>query len=120
MGTLVFSLSGRFDCLAYRRAGHYLTGFIMFSFYMRLFLMPISVMTWANLNHALCGTDSDPIWRIFGLGKWYYLVAEGYLGAAAFAAMIGNYAICYVVKRWVLGDFTCSHDLNIAKKTEER
>ena len=111
-GTLVFSLCGRFDCLSYKKAMYYVTGYIMFTTYMREFLMPISLLTWANLNHTLCGTDSDPVWRIFDLGKWYYLLAECYLGAAALAAIAGNFAICYVVKRFVLGDWTCSHDLN--------
>lgn len=113
-GTLVLSLSGRFDCLAYLDKAYYITGYMLFSMYMRLFLTPISLMTWANLNHTLCGTDSDPVWRLFELGKWYYPLAEVYLGAAAMAAMAGDFAICYIVKRWVLGDKSCSHDLQKA------
>ena len=84
----------------------------MFSAYMRLFLTPISLMTWANLNHTLCGTDSDPVWLLLGLGKWYYFISEFYLGAAAFAFIAINFIICYVVKRIILRDPTCSHGIN--------
>jgi hypothetical protein len=83
-----------------------------FVIYMRWFLMPIALLTWANLNHTLCGTHSDPVWHLFGLGKWYYPLAEIYLGAAAMAFILVNYAIAYVVKRVVLGDTSCSHGLS--------
>lgn len=57
-----------------------LFGFVLFSVYMRYFLTPISTMTWANLNHTLCGIDNDP-WRVyFGMNKYYYFWAELYLG----------------------------------------
>ena len=92
----------------------------MFSAYMRFFLTPISLMTWANLNHTLCGTDSDPVWYLFGLGKWYYPIAEIYLGAFATLAILGNYAICWVVKRVILGDKSCSHELNTPSEDNEK
>jgi len=110
LGTLVLSLSGRFDMLAYHRMSYYLLGFIMFTFYIRLVLTPIALLTWANLNHTLCGTDTDPVWLLLGLGKWYYIFSELYLGAAAFLFCALNFAICYVVKRVVLRDETCSHE----------
>ena len=37
-------------------------------------------MTWANLNHTLCGIDNDP-WRVaFGMHKYFYFWANVYLG----------------------------------------
>lgn len=83
----------------------------MFSFYMRLVLTPVALISWANLNHTLCGTDSDPIWYLLDLGKWYYLAAEVYLGAAAFAFILVNFSIAYVCKRVIMGDSTCSHGI---------
>ena len=54
-------------------------GFILFTLYMRYFLTPISAMTWVNLNHTLCGIDNDP-WRVaFGMHKYFYFWADGYL-----------------------------------------
>ena len=79
-------------------------GFIMFSLYMRWLLTPFALLTWANLNHTLCGTDSDPVWLHLGLGKWYYAAAEIYLGAAAFAFIIINFVICWIVRRVLLRD----------------
>ena len=64
----------------------------------------MALYSWANLNHTLCGTSSDPFWAIFNLGKWYWILAEIYLGAASFAAFLANSAICYVVKRIICGD----------------
>ena len=58
-------------------------GFVFFSLYMRYFLTPLSAMTWANLNHTLCGIDNDP-WRVtFGMHKYYYFWADGYLFLAS-------------------------------------
>lgn len=55
-------------------------GFTMFSVYLRYFLTPLSAMSWANLNHTLCGIDNDP-WRVyFGMHKYFYFWAEVYLG----------------------------------------
>ena len=82
-----------------------------FVIYMRWFLMPIALLTWANLNHTLCGTDTDPVWLLLDLGKWYYPLAEVYLGAAAMAFIVINYTIAYVAKRIVLGDKSCSHGI---------
>ena len=96
--------------LAYRKIAYYALGFIVFMLYWRLFLTPISLLTWANLTHSLCGTETDPVWLHFGLGKWYYVFAELYLGAAASALVLVNYAICYFVKRIVLNDDSCSHE----------
>lgn len=56
-----------------------LLGFVIFTLYMRFFLTPMSSLTWANLNHTLCGIDNDP-WRVvFGMHKYFYFWAEGYL-----------------------------------------
>lgn len=41
--------------------------------------MPFSLLTLSNLNHSLCGFESDPVYEHFNLGKWYWLWAELYL-----------------------------------------
>ena len=97
--------------LSYKEISSYSVGFIAFSIYLRWILTPISLLTWANLNHSLCGTDTDPIWYLFDLGKWYYLLADFYLGAAAFAFIAINWVFCYIVKRVILGDKKCSHNI---------
>ena len=84
----------------------------MFSFYMRDVLTPLALLTWANLNHSLCGTDSDPVWLHFELGKWYYLLGEGYLWAACFAFIVINSLICHVFKRWIF----CDKSTNVMTK----
>lgn len=102
LGPVVYSLAGRFDMLAYRKISYYALGYVMFTVYMRHFLTPIALMSWANLNHTLCGTDTDPVWLLLDLGKWYYPLAEIYLGLAAFALCFVNYGIVYFIKRIVL------------------
>lgn len=52
---------------------------MLFSIYMRYVLIPMAAITWANLNHALCGDGNDPMYESFNLGKWYILLAEVYL-----------------------------------------
>ena len=91
----------------------------MFAFYMRLCLTPIALLTWANLNHALCGTDSDPVWHLLELGKWYYLACEVYLGFATVAFIVINFTICYFCKRVVRSDSSCSHGLHSKTKIEK-
>lgn len=86
-------------------------GWLMFSFYMRLVLTPVALLTWANLNHTLCGTEGDPVWLLLDLGKWYYPAAEIYLGASAAAFIIINFAIAYFCKRVVWADSSCSHGI---------
>lgn len=104
VGTLVLSLSGRFDILAYRKVGYYVLGLMMFSIYMRPVLTPLSLLTWANLNHCLCGTATDPFWLYLDLGKWYYVVGEFYLSSASILLCAFNFGICYFVKRLLLRD----------------
>jgi len=106
------SISGRFDTLAYTRLENYLLGYMCFTLYMRWFLTPIALATWANLNHTLCGTYSDPVWDYGGLGKWYYPLAEIYLAIAASAFILINWAIAFVTKRIILFDVECSHGLD--------
>lgn len=83
-GAIVFSLSGKYDLRKWYTPKVILMGAACFSAYNRLVLMPISLMTWANLNHSLCGLHSDPAYELLNLGKWYWLVSEIYLTMAQF------------------------------------
>jgi hypothetical protein len=40
-------------------------------------MLPISLMTWANLNFTLCKAATDPFVPL--IGDWYYLFSEFYL-----------------------------------------
>lgn len=80
---LICLFGGRFAHKIYSNPLTIIVGFQMFSLYMRLFLTPMSALTWANLNHTLCGIDNDP-WRThFNLGEYYFFWAEFYLSLAA-------------------------------------
>ena len=69
----------------------------MFTLYQRFVLLPTSLVTWANLNHSLCGVENDPFYEHFNLGKWYWLYAEVYLSIVSFLFFFVNYLICRVV-----------------------
>ena len=64
----------------------------------------MALYTWANLNHTLCGTDSDPFFVLLGRTKIYWPAAEIYLGAINFVVFVVNSLICYIVKRIICGD----------------
>jgi len=75
------------DCVTYPLP---IFGFILFTIYMRLLLTPISAMSWANLNHTLCGIDNDP-WRVlFGMHKYFYFWAEAYLMFTSTVISVAN------------------------------
>ena len=93
LGPLVLSLSGRYDLRSYFKFPLPWFGFIIFTLYERYLLTPVSLATWANLNHALCGIDNDPFYAYFKLGKWYYFWADAYL---LFSCLVG-YVLNYVI-----------------------
>ncbi len=70
---------------------------------MRLVLTPISRLTWANLNHTLCGVSNDPFYELLDLGYTYYLLADLYLLFSCFVGLVLNFCICYVAKK-IFGD----------------
>jgi hypothetical protein len=93
LAPLVLFCAGRYrasDSLVYPLP---ILGFIFFTLYMRFFLTPMSSMTWANLNHTLCGIDNDP-WRVtFGMHKYFYIWADGYLLLTSSVVSIINASI---------------------------
>ena len=93
LGPLILSLNGRYDFISRALPPYPLFGFAFFSVYMRYVLMPLSAMTWANLNHTLCGLDNDPFYKAFDLGKWYYGWSELYLLGSCFVGYFLNYVI---------------------------
>ena len=104
MGPVILCISGRFDILEYMDWRYPMMGFNIFCLYMRWFLTPMALLTWANLNHTLCGTDTDPFFVILDLGKWYWPASEIYLGSLTAFYFIVNSLICYIVKRVICGD----------------
>lgn len=93
LAPLVIFLAGRYraaDSLVYPIP---LLGFVFFTLYMRFLLTPMSSLTWANLNHTLCGIDNDP-WRVvFGMHKYFFFWAEGYLALASTTTSLVNASI---------------------------
>lgn len=59
--------------------------------------MPVSLLTWANLNHTLCGFESDILYEIFNLGKWYWPWCELYLTIIGLIGFIVNFIIITIV-----------------------
>ena len=97
LGPLILSLSGRYDIRNYVKYPLPWLGAIFFTLYERFLIMPMSMITYANLNHALCGFDSDPMYAKFDLGRWYWLWAELYLSAACFFGYGFNLTIISLV-----------------------
>lgn len=74
------------------------TGFHIFSCYLRYFLTPLSYLTWANLMHTLCGVANDPFFANFNLGYTYYFWADFYLLGGCYTTLIVNFALCCILK----------------------
>jgi hypothetical protein len=94
IGPLMLALCGRYDIRNYMSFPLPWMGAVLFSMYERWVLMPASLLTWANLNHGLCGHHSDPLYEHFNMGKWYWLIAEVYL---LLASLIIGYGVNYLV-----------------------
>jgi len=86
MGALINPLAlvfgERYRSRQYFDFGYRLIGFALFSLYHRVVLLPISVLTWANLDQALCHALTDPFYPLFE--KWYYLMADVYVSPGSF------------------------------------
>lgn len=90
MAPMVLFWSGRYTARDYMAFPMPLFGFVLFAIYMRFFLTPLSAMTWANLNHSLCGIDNDP-WRAqFGMHKYFFFWSDGYLLLGSFTISTMN------------------------------
>ena len=99
LGTVFLCLGGRFDPLKYTGWPLPICGFHLFTSYMRYFLTPISLLTWANLNHTLCGVGNDPFYSHFNLGYTYYFWSDFYLlFPGCYVALWTNVFICFIFK----------------------
>lgn len=74
---LVLSLSHRYYTENTISVRNHIFAHIIFGFYQRIVLFPLSQITYANLNFTLCPSRKDPF-ELF-LGKWYYLVSDFYI-----------------------------------------
>lgn len=99
MGPVVLSLGGRFDPLSYAGWPLPVCGFHLFVAYMRYVLTPLSQLTWANLNHTLCGVGNDPFYSNFNLGYTYYFWADFYLLFGCYTTIAVNFVICWIFKK---------------------
>ena len=121
LGPLILSLSGRFDPLSYAAFPLPVCGFHLFCLYMRLILYPFAYISWANLNHTLCGVDNDPFFANLDMGQWYYLWADLYLLFSCYVGLILNFLICYTVKVLIFGQKIQNDSIDEqAKKSTEK
>ena len=111
LGPVVMSVGGRYNLLSYVKFPLPWFGFMFFAFYMRYILMGFSRLTWANLNHTLCGTSSDLFYSHFELGESYFLYGDIYL---IFLCMCG-YFINTVIVTIVFKLFGLNQSANIKK-----
>jgi len=65
LAALILSISGRYDIRRYSSFCIVNLGAILFTLYERWILLPMSLLTWANLNHSLCGVHNDPFYEMF-------------------------------------------------------
>lgn len=79
MAPLILFCGGRYSARDFTVWPLPVMGFMLFTFYMRFLLTPLSALTWANLNHTLCGIDNDPWREAFGMHKYFYYWADFYL-----------------------------------------
>lgn len=74
---LVLSLTHRYYTKTTISVRNHLFAHIIFAFYQRLVLFPMSQLTEANLNFTLCAARIDPFEPF--IGKWYYVISEFYI-----------------------------------------
>jgi hypothetical protein len=98
-GPVILTIAGRFDMTEYLSINYVQGGYYWYAIYMRWFLAPISMYTWANLNHNLCGCDNDPVYVLFDLGWTYNFWAEFYSMFLTWASFLANYLICVLFKK---------------------
>jgi len=84
---LALAIGGRYRGRRFFNFSYRLIGFALFSLYHRVILLPLSLLTWANLDQSLCHALTDPFYPIFE--KWYYLMADFYITP-------GSYVFSYV------------------------
>ena len=99
------SLTSRYDIRKYTSFPLPLVAALLFSLYERYVLMPIGILTWANLNHSLCGHHSDPFYEHFNLGRWYWLWAELYLLVASLGIGFGINLMLISIAHTILSKF---------------
>lgn len=74
---LVLSLSHRYYTKNTISVRNHIYSHIIFGFYQRIILFPLSQLTHANLNFTLCPSMNDPFEP--HLDKWYYIAADFYI-----------------------------------------
>ena len=95
-GPLILYMCGRYDPFKYATPAFVNGGYMFFTIYMRWFLCPISLYTWANLNHTLCGVSNDPFFALIN-DESYYFWAELYLMFSCYVGIYLNLVIIYIV-----------------------
>ena len=99
-GPIVMSVGGRYNMLSYLKFPLPWFGFMTFNIYMRYILMGFSRLTWANLNHTLCGLKSDIFYTHFELGESYFLYGDIYVFLLCMSGYLINTVIVTVVLKF--------------------
>ncbi|CAD8043136.1 unnamed protein product [Paramecium primaurelia] len=97
-GPLVLTLSGRFFFFEWKTFFiHQMFGWESHVLYQRIYMLPISLMTWANLNFMLCRPDHDPF--VPYIGNWYYVFSEFYLNLVSIMAFVIVFILTWVLRK---------------------
>lgn len=59
-------------------------------------MLPMSLMTWANLNFMLCRPDHDPF--VPYIGNWYYAFSELYLNLVSLIAITIVFTLTWILR----------------------
>jgi hypothetical protein len=83
---LVLSLSDRYYLSSTISVRNHIFSHVMYAFYQRLFLFPISQLSYANIDYALCASEGNIYDNVYlddpfepFIGKWYYILSEFYI-----------------------------------------
>jgi hypothetical protein len=77
LNPLILSLSHRYYSKNTISFKNHIFAHVIFGFYQRMVLFPISQISYANLNFTLCPSKKDPFEPF--IDKWYYLLSDAYI-----------------------------------------
>ena len=83
--------------MAFSRIEYHFHSFNIFSLYHRIFLYFLSQSTMVNLDFILCANSNDPGFKLFG--KWYYLLADVYVGFGSYLLRVILVTIAFYLKK---------------------
>jgi hypothetical protein len=102
VGPAVVILSGRYSSPSYVSLKSILFGWSINSLWNRAVLIPIGMITWTNLNFALCPSPADPWYGL--VGTWYLFVGDFTVGGPSILYHWGVYKSFSLIRSLVAGE----------------